>query len=213
MDIIWHGHSCFKIKGKAATVLTDPFDPEATGLKLPKDLTADLVLSSHSHQDHNNVSVVPGDPLVLTGPGEYEVKGISVVGVQTYHDGVSGAERGKNTVFNLIVDGVHIVHLGDLGHQLTEEQLGEIGPCDILMIPVGGVYTIDAEEAAKVVAQLEPRVIIPMHYKVEGLKYELGEVELFLKQMGSEPQALVPKLSITKDKLPDETQVIVLSKS
>src|SRR5687768_12164215 len=135
MDIIWHGHSCFKIKGKSAAVLTDPFDPEATGLKLPKDLTADLVLSSHPHQDHNNTSVVPGNPLVLTGPGEYEVKGVSVMGVQTYHDGSNGSERGKNTVFNLMIDGVNVVHLGDLGHQLTEEQLGEIGPCDILMIP------------------------------------------------------------------------------
>jgi len=213
MEIIWYGQSCFKIKGKSATVITDPFDSDASGLKLPKDLTADLVLSSHSHSDHNNTQAVLGDPLVVAGPGEYEVKGVSVIGVSTFHDNQNGSERGSNTVYNIMIDGVNIVHLGDLGHQLSEDQVEGIDQTDILLVPVGGVYTVGTEDISKVISQLEPRVIIPMHYKIEGLKYELGDVNPFLQQMGAEGVESVPKLSITKDKLPDETQVVVLSKS
>lgn len=218
MDIYWYGQSCFKIKGKATTVVLDPYNPDATGLKLPaKDLEAQLVLSSHSHSDHNNVGVIPapptGSPVVITGPGEFEVRGVSVEGISTFHDGTHGSERGKNTLFHLLVDGVNIVHAGDLGHELTEEQIqGVEDATDILMIPVGGVYTIDAEIAAKVVAQLEPRIVIPMHYKIPGLKYELGELSEFLREMGKGEVTPQPKLSISKDKLPEETQVVVLSK-
>lgn len=214
MDIVWFGQSCFKIKGKKITVVVDPFDPEATGLKLPtKDLEAQLVLSSHSHGDHNNVAAVSGSPVIINGPGEYEVQGVSVVGVGTFHDSTQGSKRGKNTVYNILIDEVHIVHLGDLGHQLTEEQRSEIGQTDILMVPAGGVYTIDPEEAAKVVAELEPRVVIPMHYRVPGLVYDLAEAGEFLKEMGAESVTPMAKLSLTKDKLPDEIQVVILTKS
>lgn len=213
MEIIWHGQASFKIKGKVASVIIDPFDPEAVGLKLPKDLTADSVLISHNHGDHNNHAAVSEEAIKITGPGEYEVKGVQIVGVSTYHDTQQGAERGKNTVYNLIIEGLKIVHLGDLGHKLTEDQVQEIGDTDILLIPVGGVYTIDAKVATEVVSQLEPRIIIPMHYALPGLKYELAPVEDFLKEMGKENIEPQPKLSITKDKLPEEPQVVVLQKS
>lgn len=212
MDIYWYGQSCFKIKGKTATVVIDPYDPEFTGLKLPKDLEAQLVLVTHSHKDHNFIEAVKGDSLVISGPGEYEKSGVSVEGIKTFHDKDSGAERGVNTIYHLVIDGINIVHLGDLGHNLSEEQSSLIDQTDILMVPVGGTYTINAEGASEVVSTLEPGIVIPMHYKLPEGKSELSGVEPFLKEMGAENLEAVPKLSITKDKLPEETTVILLSK-
>lgn len=213
MDILWYGQSCFKVKTKTTSIIIDPFDPEFTGLKLPKDTQAEIAISSHNHKDHSNLAAVSGDPVLVTGPGEYEIKGVAIVGVSTFHDDLKGAERGKNTVYNIQVDGLNIVHLGDFGqNSLTQEQIEEIGECDILMIPVGGVYTIDAKIGSEIVSQLEPRIIIPMHFKVPGLKFDLDEVTNFLKEMAVENAQPQPKLTITKDKLPDEPQVIVLNK-
>jgi L-ascorbate metabolism protein UlaG (beta-lactamase superfamily) len=213
MDIYWYGQACFKIKGKQATALIDPYDPSMLGLKLPKDTSADLVLKTHNHADHSNTDVAGESAVKIAGPGEYEVKGVAVTGVMTYHDKQKGLEKGKNTVYNLEIEGVNIVHLGDLGQILEEDQLEEIGSVDILMIPVGGVYTIDAKDAARIVAQLDPKVVIPMHYKLDDLKVELEPLDNFLKEMSVENVAPLPKLSITKDKLPEEMQVVILSKS
>ncbi|MBI3486332.1 MBL fold metallo-hydrolase [Candidatus Daviesbacteria bacterium] len=212
MDIIWYGQACFKIKGKSASVVIDPYSPEI-GLKPPKDLEADLCLITHNHPDHNNVSLVSENAVKITGPGEYEVKGVAVTGVSVFHDSENGAARGKNTVYNVYIDNLNIAHLGDIGESLTEEKADEIGSVDILLIPVGGVYTIDAKLAAEVVAELEPSIIIPMHYGIEGLKYPLDGVDKFLKEMGVENVTPVNKLTITKEKLPSEPQVIVLSKT
>lgn len=213
MDIYWYGQACFKLKGKTASAVIDPFSPEAVGLKLPKDLEANVVLQSHDHPDHNNIAIVGGNPMPFYGPGEYEVKGIAVTGVASFHDTTDGSERGKNTIFHVSIDGLNIVHLGDLGQaKLTEQQIALLGQVDILLIPVGGVFTIDASQAVEIIAQLEPKIIIPMHYFVEGLKFELDPVEKFLKQMGAEAVQPVPKLTITKDKLPEETEVVVLSR-
>lgn len=213
MDINWLGQSCFKIKGKNSSLIIDPYNPEATGLKLPKEMNADLLLVTHQHQDHNFISAVSDSPLVISGPGEYEKLGVSVVGTGTFHDKEQGALKGTNTIYQIMIDGISIVHLGDLGHVLTEGQLGEIDPVDILMIPVGGGPTIDAEMAAKVVSQLEPKIVILMHYKIDGLKYELEGKEAFLKEMGAENIESQPKLSVTRDKLPETTTVVVLSKT
>ncbi len=218
MDIYWGGQALFKIKGKNASVIFDPYDPEMVGLKLPKDLTADVVLSSHEHQDHNNTKVVTSPtgekPPMFDQPGEYEIAGAVITGVRSFHDDKEGAERGSNVIFSILLDGLNIAHLGDLGQtKLTEEQLTQIGAVDILLIPVGSVYTIDAKAALEIISQLEPRIIIPMHYKIEGLKFELDPVEPFLKEMGAENVVPLPKLSITKDKMPEETQVVLLSKS
>jgi L-ascorbate metabolism protein UlaG (beta-lactamase superfamily) len=215
MDIYWYGQAMFKLKGKNATVLIDPFDPAAIGLKLPKpsDLEADIVLKTHDHPDHNNLAAIPGDPVKIEGPGEYEAKGVSVIGTSVFHDNQEGAERGKNTVYTIVIDGLNIVHLGDLGHTLSESQVEEIGSADILLIPVGSVYTIDAKAATEVVSELEPRIIIPMHYLIPGLTVPLEGVDNFLKEMGAENPEALNKLSITKDKLPEEPQVVVLNKS
>lgn len=213
MDIYWYGQSCFKIKGKTATVVIDPFDSDYTGLKLPKDLEAQLVLSTHNHNDHNNVRAILGNPLIVTGPGEYEKVGVNVIGLASFHDNCQGAERGLNTIYHILMDGINLVHLGDLGHELSDELVNGLGTTDILMIPVGGVPTIDAEKAAKVIAQLEPRMVIPMHYAIEGLKFPLENADKFLKEMGAENITAVAKVVITKDKLPEETAVVVLNKS
>lgn len=224
MDIYWYGQACFKLKGKNASVIIDPFDPDFTGLKLPKDLPAgkaglqaDVVLTSHNHKDHNFVSVVTnpqgGKPMVFDRPGEYEVAGAVITVINSFHDNTEGSERGTNNILHLLLDNLDIVHLGDLGQsKLTEEQISEIGQTDILLVPVGSVYTIDSKAASEIISQLEPKIIIPMHFKIEGLKFELEKVDGFLKEMGAENAASQPKLSITKEKLPEEPQVVVLSK-
>lgn len=214
VDIYWAGQAMFRIKGKSASVVIDPYDPDFTGLKFPKDLSADIVLSSHGHEDHNNTTVIGsgGDvpPMVFSDPGEYEVKGIVISGIASSH----GEDKGANTIFHLNLDGLNIVHLGDLGQsKLTEEQVAQIGDVDILLVPVGGTYTIDGKGASEIVAELEPKIIVPMHYFIEGLKFQLDPVDKFLKEMGAESAIAAPKLSISYEKLPEEPQVVVLSKS
>ncbi len=218
MDIYWGGQALFKIKGKNASVIIDPYDGNFTGLKLPKDLTADVVLSTHDHEDHSNVNVVASPsgskPMKFSEPGEYEVSGAVITGISAFHDDTNGSERGKDIIFHIMMDGLNTVHLGDLGQsKLTEEQLTQIGEVDILLIPVGSVYTIDGKQAAGIVSQLEPKIIIPMHYKIEGLKFDLEGVEGFLKEMGVENVTPVPKLSISKERLPEEPTVVLLSKT
>jgi len=217
MDIYWGGQALFRLKGKYATVIIDPYDQDFTGLKLPKDLAGDVVLSTHPHEDHNNVAAVKtpsgGKSMVFNSPGEYEVNGVVITGISSFHDDSQGSERGKNILFHLMLDRLNIVHLGDLGQsKLTEEQLTQIGEVDILLVPVGGMYTIDSKQATNIVSQLEPRIIIPMHYKIEGLKFELEGVERFLKEMGAEGVVAQPKLSISSEKLPEEPQVVLLTK-
>lgn len=217
MDIYWYGQACFKLKGKNASVVIDPYDPDFTGLKIPKDLLSEVVLTSHNHKDHNFVAGVGGGqgakPMVFDKPGEYEVSGVAITGISSFHDNSEGRERGVNIIFHLLMDNLDIVHLGDLGQtKLTEEQVAQIGQTDILLIPVGSIYTIDAKAASGIVSQLEPRIIVPMHYKLEGLKFELDSVDGFLKEMGAEGVVSVPKLSITKEKMPEEPQVVVLIK-
>ena len=214
MDISYLGHSSFKLRGKTATVVTDPYDSDMVGIKFPKHTTADIVTISHDHPDHNAVSGVEGAPFVVSGPGEYEIKGVGVVGVGVYHDDVNGAKRGKNTIYRIELDGISIVHLGDLGHELSSAHVDSLDGVDILIVPVGGVYTIDATEAAKVVGEIEPTIVIPMHYNQPGLNQkafgEVSGVDAFLKEMGKTDVVAQPKFSITKDKLPEEMQLVVL---
>lgn len=213
MDITYLGHASFKIKGKTASVVTDPYSPEV-GMKFPK-AEADIVSVSHSHFDHNSPISVSGEPFVVQGPGEYEVKGVEIVGVDSFHDEKKGEERGKNTIYNFKIDKINVAHLGDLGQNtLSLEQIEELGNVDILLIPVGGHYTIDAANAVKIVAQLEPKIVIPMHYRDTDNKIDvLAPVENFLKEMGKEEVEPVNKFSITQDKLPEETQVVVMTKA
>lgn len=219
MDVIPLGHSAFKLKGKKASVITDPYNPEVVGLKFPRHTSGDVITISHNHEDHNFINVIvtlQGEekPVVLSGPGEYEIKGIEIIGAASFHDQKGGSERGKNTIFRIDIDRISIVHCGDLGHTLTDSQVDQIDNTDILLIPVGGVYTIDAHQAAEVVRQLEPRIVIPMHYQREGLNQKifsgLAPVSQFLKEIGHEGVLPQPKLTLTKDKLPEELQIVVL---
>lgn len=214
MDIYPLGHSSFKIKGKNATVVTDPFDPVMVGLKFPKIEDVDIVTVSHSHKDHDNVPAISGSPFVVKGPGEYEVKGVTIVGLATYHDDKNGGERGRNVIYKFTTDGLNLCHLGDLGHKLSDATVEEIGDVDILFVPTGGVYTIDAKLASQVVAQIEPYVVIPMHYMREGLDKKtfekLDDLPKFLKEMGAEGVSAITKFSVSKDKLPENTTVVVL---
>jgi len=208
MDINWLGHSCFRIRGRQAVIVTDPYPPDL-GYSLGKP-TADIITVSHQHPSHSYLQGVGGKPKLVTRPGEYEISGVLIIGILTFHDAEGGEKRGKNTVYLMEVDGMTICHLGDLGHVLTVEQVEEIDDVDVLLLPVGGVSTINASMAAEVIRQIEPKVVIPMHYKTPVLNRELGPVEKFLKEMGIEQINSQPKLSLTPSSLPTSTQVFLL---
>lgn len=213
MEITYIGHSSFKLRGKSGTLVTDPFNPVSVGSKFPK-VEADVITISHGHDDHNYSDGVSGSPLIIAGPGEYEVKGIKIIGVASFHDNENGKERGDNTIYRIEADGISVVHLGDLGHKLDDKSLEILDGVDILLIPVGGVYTISASLAAEVISQLEPKIVLPMHYntKLHNQKIFsfLSGVDIFLKEMGKEDIKSIPKLSVTKDRLPAELTVVVL---
>lgn len=213
MEITFIGHSCFRIKGKTATVVIDPYEPEETGYKLPK-LEADVVLSSHDHFDHGYLDGVSETVLQVTTAGEYETKGVYIEGIPTFHDEASGEERGKNIMYQIHMDGLVILHMGDLGHELAKETLEKLTQVDVLLIPVGGEYTINAKTATKVISSVEPGIVVPMHYstKATGKNLEkLDPVDKFLDEMGVEKVTEVGKLKISgKSDIPEETQVIVI---
>jgi L-ascorbate metabolism protein UlaG (beta-lactamase superfamily) len=189
------------------SVLTDPFD-ESVGYDAPR-VRADVVLISHDHHDHNNARVVRGSPVVLKGPGKHVAKDREFRGIASFHDKEKGRLRGKNTIFCFSADGIRICHLGDLGHLLDQRTVQEIGEVDLLMIPVGGIFTIDAREAQQVVDQLSPGVVVPMHYKTADLSFELHPLERFLKaRMSQGPQK---RLSLRKEEIvPGDKRIVVL---
>lgn len=217
MHIIWHGQACFQIivslqKGEQTTLVIDPFSEEI-GLKFPKISAADIVLITHDHSDHNNKKAVGGSPFFITGPGEYETREVFVQGISAWHDAVSGVERGANTIYAIEAEEMRICHLGDLGQkELTEDQLEQIGEVDVLMIPVGGAYTITGSDAVKIISQIEPRIVIPMHYAIPGLKIKLDGADKFLKAMGVKSLESQQKLLIKKKDLPQEETKVVLLK-
>ena len=208
MNINWLGHSCFKIAGRQVTVVTDPYSPSLGYLS--GKTTANIVTVSHQHEGHSYVEGVGGEPKLVAGPGEYEINGVLIIGIATFHDAVGGSQLGKNTVYVMEVDGVSVCHLGDLGHVLTTGQVEELGTVDVLLLPVGGVSTINASMAAEVVRQLEPKVVIPMHYQTMALNWNLEPVDKFLKEIGIKEVSSQTKLSFTKPSLPENTQVFLM---
>lgn len=225
--ISFAGRSCFQISvsnskvpaggSPSADIVIDPFDEE-TGLKVP-NFSADIALVTHSHHDHNNVKALKparaggSDPFLIDGPGEYEVKGVFVQGISSFHDDKEGKERGQNTIYVIEAEGIRFCHLGDLGqNQLTDEQLEKIDSVDVLMIPVGGTYTIDSQEAQKIISQIEPLIVIPMHYALPKEKDKLEGVEKFLKTMGKPSIAPIDKLTVKSSTLPKDTMEIVVLK-
>jgi L-ascorbate metabolism protein UlaG (beta-lactamase superfamily) len=216
MIITWYGHSCFKIQtrpqrgSEEVTIFTDPFD-KSIGLKPPQG-NADIVLISHSHSDHNNSSSLKGNPFLIDAGGEYSVKEVLIEGISSYHDNEKGALRGLNNIYTIKSEGMTICHLGDLGHILTEDQVEDIGDIDVLMIPIGGKYTLDAKEAEKVIAQIDPKVIIPMHYKIPGLNLDIDDKEKFAKEVGLEMENGISKFTFKSNDLRDiQNKVIFMN--
>ncbi|HVS50577.1 MAG TPA: MBL fold metallo-hydrolase [Candidatus Dormibacteraeota bacterium] len=207
MDVTWLGHGCFRLRGRGAAAVTDPYPP-SIGLKLQR-LDANLVTVSHEHENHNYTQIMR-DAYEIRGPGEYEVAGVSVIGVPTYHDAEKGAKHGRNTIYLIEIDDVRVCHLGDLGHPLDDSEAEAISSPDILLVPVGGRTTINAAQAAGVVRQLEPRYVVPMHYAIPGLKLELDPLDRFLKEMSVGPSEPQPKLSVQASSGEYDTKVVVL---
>jgi len=214
MEITHFGHSCFRLKGKSATLVTDPYNPAMVGLSF-KNVSADIVTVSHQHDDHNYLNAVTDVRKVIDAPGEYEISGISIIGLPSFHDDKKGKVRGKNIIFVIEIDGLRLAHLGDLGYKLSESETESLGSIDILMVPTGGEYTIGSSDAAQLTRAIDPYIIIPMHYQVKGLKKELfdklSSVEPFLEDMGVGVER-TDKLTVKKESLTEEQKIVILER-
>ena len=215
MNIQYYGHSCFKITAKSSgrgsediAIFTDPFD-KSIGLRPPQG-NADMVLVSHDHHDHNNVEALKGEPRIIDIPGEYSVKGVNIIGISSFHDNKEGAERGLNTIFVLEAEDLRICHLGDLGCDLTEKQIEIISGVDVLMIPVGGKYILDSKTGSDIVKKIEPKIIIPMHYKINGIKLDIDDEKKFCNEIGNCPKEKVSKLNLKKKDLEEKKLEVIL---
>ena len=212
MRVKWLGHSAFLITSQAGTkVITDPYAP-AVGLSYgPIKEAADIVTVSHGHGDHNNAAALPGSPLVIKGVMTKKVKDVELSGVATFHDEDKGSQRGSNTVFCFTIDGMKVCHLGDLGHTLSPEQAAAIGEVDILLIPVGGYYTIDAEAATQTYLDLKPKVVVPMHFKTPKCGFPISSVDDFLRGKTNAKKVGTSEVEFTREKLPVSTEIVVLT--
>jgi len=208
MEIDWFGHSCFRLKSRDGVVITDPYSKEI-GLSFARP-RGDIVTISHEHPGHSYAPGVKVEPKVIVSAGEYEIKNIFITGIRTAHDKKNGKDRGTNTVYVFDLDGLTICHLGDLGHVPAQPQAEAFGNVNVLLIPVGGVSTINAGEAAEIVSMLEPNIVIPMHFQHNDLNFKLDPAAKFFKEMGIKAPNAVASLKVTKDSLPAETQVVLL---
>jgi L-ascorbate metabolism protein UlaG (beta-lactamase superfamily) len=216
MTIQWYGHSCFKIStkpdgrgsGDDVVIFTDPFD-RSIGLRPPQG-RADIVTISHNHSDHNNPSLLKNNPAILDLPGEYSIKGVSIKGVNSFHDKKEGAENGLNTIFIFESEGIRFCHLGDLATLLDKKQLEEINGVDVLAIPVGNKKSLGGKEAKSVVDQIEPKIILPMHYKIKGSKFDGDDEKVFCKEIGTCPREKMAKLILKKKDFEDKEMEVVL---
>lgn len=213
MEIKYLAHSSFLVKTKDAKLVMDPFDPSFVGLKFAKQ-EADIVTISHEHKDHSHRGLIEGTPLILTWPGQFEKKGIRVWGYRSYHDKVEGKERGEVILYKFESEGISLLHCGDLGVIPSDALLDEIGDVDVLMVPVGGKYALNADEAMQLIKKIEPSIVIPMHYGREGLAIEgLAPLDEFLKKMGIATIEAVDKLVIKKeDFAADQAMKVVVMK-
>ncbi|MBI5966975.1 MAG: MBL fold metallo-hydrolase [Deltaproteobacteria bacterium] len=214
MRVKWYGHSAFLITSdKGFKIITDPYEPGGFGGaigygKIPDK--ADVVLVSHDHADHNYIQGLPGRPKVIKGTGRHRINDLEIRGLASYHDECQGSERGENTIFCFILDGLQICHLGDLGHVPTEKEAKQIGPVDLLLMPVGGVYTIDPSQANQTAERLNPRVIIPMHFKTSQCGFPLENVEEFTKGKLSVRVINGSEVEMKKESLPKALEILVL---
>jgi L-ascorbate metabolism protein UlaG (beta-lactamase superfamily) len=215
MEISWLGHSCFQLRGKNVILMTDPFPPPSPivlgeGARQGKS-NASIITVSHNHSMHSYVERVAGHPRVVRGPGEYEISDVLITGVASFHDEQRGQVHGRNTIYIIHMDDLVICHLGDLGHTLQENQLEEVADADILFVPIGGGNTLSPTQAAEVISQVEPRIVIPMHYAATSTGEVSSELTKFCREMGVETIEPQPKLLVTRNSLPLEMQIVLLS--
>jgi len=211
MEIIWYGHACTRLKDSNVTVITDPYD-KSLGLSLPR-LKADIITVSHSSPHHNYTAGVKGEFKVIDSPGEYEIGGAFITGINLVppRQGKNDTSSQNNNVFVFYMDEFTICHLGDLNHVPTQNQVEDMGSIDVLLVPVGGGRTaLNATQAAEVISLIEPYIVIPIHYRLPDLTVDLDPVDKFLKEMGISKAESVPSLKLTKSGLPEETQVVVM---
>jgi L-ascorbate metabolism protein UlaG (beta-lactamase superfamily) len=207
VDIDWLGHSCFRVREGGVTIVTDPYD-KSIGYVMPR-VRADIITISHDAPGH--AAAIKSDARVLTKPGEYEVKGVFITGIQTWRAaGAHGAAKEENTVFVFEFGDLTVCHLGDLARVLTQAQVEAMPDVDVLLAPVGGGSALDADKAAEVISLVEPRIVIPMHYKTPYVNLPLDPLSKFLKEMGATEHAPQESLKITRSDLPEETQVVIL---
>lgn len=215
MTITWHGEGMVKIVGKThqpVTIVFDPYSEKETGLRPPRP-EADAVLISSDRPESSTTEGISGQPIIISGPGEYDVKGIGIRGIPSYHDNEQGKKLGRNTIYILDIEGVSVCHLGCLGHTLSERQVDDIGNIDVLLVPVGGERTLSAKAAVEVVNEIEPRLVVPTHFALPKLKYKLSGPEAFLKEMGASSTKAEPRLKLKKSELPkEETKVVLLER-
>ncbi|MEM2838959.1 MAG: MBL fold metallo-hydrolase [Thermoplasmata archaeon] len=211
MWIRWHGHACFELRD-SATVIMDPHDGKSIGIPVPT-LRGNVVLVSHDHFDHNCVRMVKGSDIsVIREPIMTVERGVRIQGFQTYHDSNAGTKRGNNIVYRMEIDSMSFCHLGDLGHMLSQEHLSQLSPVDVLFIPVGNIFTVDLRTAIDIVKALEPKVVVPMHYRIGGLSLSIRPVDDFLRSFPSDKIVRVGnEVEIKPEDLPDETEVWVFS--
>ena len=214
MIIKWLGHSCFLVTSAAGVrVVTDPYSTGSGINYSPVAEAADVVVISHEHHDHNAASAVQGEPEIVRGVGTRSVRGIEFKGIATHHDKSGGRERGNNTVFRFTMDGVKLCHLGDLGHPLTRAQCAEIGEVDVLFVPVGGFFTIDADDARRVCDQLRPKVTIPMHFRTPKCDYSIGVVGDFVVGKQNVRETGSSEIEISLEDLPTGADIVLLEPS
>lgn len=208
-EITWLGHSCFRLRGRETTIMTDPYNK-----RLGHDFgrpRADIVTVSRMGDSYGFVEVVKGEPKVLSGPGEYEVNDVFFTGIGTYADDAKGKKRGKNTVYIFELEGMVVCHLGAIGHIPTSEQMEQITNIDILLIPVGGMTTINASQASELISTIEPHIVIPMHYNVGVMDTDQEDLSNFTKEMGLSEISPQEKFTLKPSDLPEGTKVVVLS--
>lgn len=217
VKIEYLGHASFLLTTSAGTrIVTDPFDPAAYSdtMKYRRfDGNADIVTISHEHRDHSEVAAVKGSPIIIKGDGKFIAEEAEFLGVGTFHDDDRGSKRGRNTVFVISVDGLRIAHMGDLGHVLTADQAAEIGAVDVVLLPIGGYYTIDANQAWKVADQVSAQIVVPMHYSNEKCSFPIAGVEDFIAGRSNVTRDGVSSLDVTPETVPAEQQVVVLEPS
>jgi L-ascorbate metabolism protein UlaG (beta-lactamase superfamily) len=208
--IRWHGHSCFEISN-TTTIVTDPHDGKSIGIPTPT-VSADIILISHNHYDHNSVKTVEKEGTkIITDGRKRTIENIIIKGFQSHHDKSQGEKRGENIMYKFVVDDVSFAHLGDLGHTLDEKTAECFEQIDIIFIPVGGTYTIDAVDAWNVVQKIKPKIIIPMHYKFEGLSIPISTVDEFLEKSPFQILRVGNEIDIEKNELPEEPEVWVFT--